>query len=156
MAKSYKGGKFGINFDGFLDFARKIDEAGGDNLKRATENALKASKEYVDAEIVKAMDTSPYSFNRGEHYSTGRARASAEEVSNMPIEWEGTVAKAFIGVNVEKAPEALILASGGNPHLRADTKLRNALKVKGKVRAEVNRIQQEEFQKVISEVFSDG
>lgn len=150
MAKN----KFGLDFDGFLDLARQVDELGGDALKRATENALGKSKEYVNTEVIAAMNSSPYSFNAGKNYSKGRARASAEEVEKKPVEWDGTVAKAFLGVDLKKAPEAIILAMG-TPHLKADTKLKNALKVKGKVQKEASKIQQQEFQKIISEAMND-
>lgn len=151
MAKN----KFGLDFDGFLDLAREVDNLGVDALKTATENALTKSKEYIDAEIVAAMNSSPYSFTAGKKHSKGRARASAEEVAKIPVEWDGTVAKAYIGVDLKKAPETIILANG-TPHIKADTKLKNALKVKGKVQKEVSRIQQEEFQKVISEAMKNG
>lgn len=150
MAKN----KFGLNFDGFLDLARQVDELGGDALKRATENALVKSEDYINSEVIAAMNSSPYSFIAGKNYSKGRSRASAEEVAKMPVVWDGTVAKAYIGVDLAKAPEAIILAMG-TPHLKADTKLKNALKVKGKVQKEASRIQQQEFQKVISEAIND-
>lgn len=142
--------KFGLDFDGFMDLARKVDELGGDALKRATENALTQSKEYVNDQVIEAMNTSPYNFVAGQGRSKGRSKASVETVAKMPVEWQGTTAKAFLGVDLSKAPEAIILASG-TPHIRPDTKLKNALKVKGQVRKEASRIQQAEFQKVISE-----
>ena len=146
MAKN----KFGLDFDGFLDFAKQIDELGDGYLQKATDNALTKSKEYVNAEVMRAMDASPYNFIAGQGYSKGRSKASVEKVEQMPVEWEGTTAKAYIGVDLSKAPEAIILASG-TPHIKPDTKLKNALKVKGNVRKEASRIQQEEFQKVIAE-----
>lgn len=150
MAKN----KFGLNFDGFLDLARQVDELGGDALKKATENALTKSKDYINAEVIAAMNASPYSFVKGKNYSQGTARKSAEEVEKNPVQWDGTVATAFIGVDLSKAPEAIILALG-TPHLKPDTKLKNALKVKGRVRKEASKIQQEEFQKVIAEGMND-
>lgn len=157
MAKKYGGAKTGINFDGFLELARKIAELNESALKTATENALTASKDYVNREIEAAMQSSRYAFVAGQKSSpknkpaTGRALASLQEVAQRPVEWDGTVAKAFMGPNLENAPESVILASNGNPHVRADTRLRNALKVKGAVAKEVSRIQQQEFMKVIAE-----
>lgn len=150
MAKA----KFGLNFDGFKDLARQVDELGKGYLKQATENALVKSAEYANGEVIKAMNESRYNFIAGQGYSKGRARASAEEVAKTPIEWEGTVAKIPVGVSWKQAPEATILAYG-TPHIKPDTRLRNALRVKGQVRKEVSRIQQEEFQKVISEGIHD-
>ena len=142
--------KFGLNFDGFLDYARKVDEMGGDALKRATENALEKSAEYANGQVIEAMNNSPYSFTKGKNYSRGTSKSSAEEVAKTPLEWEGTVAKEFVGVSWKVAPQVTYLSSG-TPHLKADTRLKNAVRVKGKVRKEVSRIQQEEFQKVIAE-----
>lgn len=146
MAKN----KFGLNFDGFMELAKTIDELGDGYLQKATENALTKSKEYVNTEVINAMDASPYNFVAGQGRSKGRSKASAEEVEKMPVEWDGTVAKAYLGVDLSKAPEAIILALG-TPHIRPDTRLKNALRVKGKVQKEASRIQQEEFQKVIAE-----
>lgn len=151
MAKN----KFGLDFDGFLDLSKQIDQMGEGYLKKATDNALTKSKEYANAEIIRAMETSPYHFNKGQGRSTGKALKSVQEVAKKPVEWDGTIAKAYIGSDLKEAPEAIILAMG-TPHLKADTKLKNALKVKGAVRKEVSRIQQEEFFKVMKEASENG
>lgn len=151
MAKN----KFGLDFDGFLDLAKQIDEIGEGYLQQATNNALQKSKEYANGEIIRAMNTSPYHFIKGQGRATGRALGSVEEVEQKPVEWDGTSAKAYIGANLKVAPEAIILAMG-TPHLKPDTKLKNALKVKGAVRKEVSRIQQEEFFKVMKEANKNG
>ncbi len=142
--------RMSLDFEGFLDLARKVDEMGAGYLKKATENALVKSAEYANREVIEAMNSSPYSFTAGQKYSLGKARKSAEEVAKTPIEWEGTTAKIPVGVSWYDAPEITYL-SFGTPHLKADTKLKNATRVKGKVRQEASRIQQEEFMKVISE-----
>ncbi len=146
MAKN----KFGLDFDGFLDLARQIDELGDGYLKKATDNALTKSKEYVNGQVIEAMNASRYNFIAGQGRSKGRSRASVEEVEKKPVEWQGTTAKAYLGVDLSKAPEAIILALG-TPHIKPDTKLKNALRVKGAIRKEASQIQQQEFQKVISE-----
>ena len=150
MAKA----KFGLDFDGFLDLAKQVDELGGDALKRATENALVKSAEYANDQVIQAMNASPYSFTKGKKYSQGKARSSAEEVAKTPIEWSGSVATIPVGVSWKDAPEITYLSSG-TPHLKGDTRLKNAVRVKGKVRKEASRIQQEEFQKVIAEAIND-
>lgn len=152
MAKN----NFSLNFDGFLDLANQIDQMGEGYLKKATDNALSKSKDYANNAIIEAMKNSPYAFEKGHKSSqsnkpsTGKALKSVEEVDKKPIEWEGTIAKAYIGANLKIAPEAIILAMG-TPHIQADTNLRNALKVKGKYAKEVSKIQQEEFMKVMEE-----
>ena len=120
-------------------------------MKRATENALEKSAEIANAEVVAAMNKSRYSFTAGVKGSKGRARQSAAEVAASPVTWEGTTAKAKIGVSLAKAPEVAILMYG-TPHIKADTQLRNAIKVKGRVRKKVNEAQAAEFNAVMREV----
>lgn len=145
---------FSLNFDGFLDLARELSELGEDVLIKAVDNAFTASKDYVNNEVEKAMNVSRYNFD-GTGYSQGKAKASLQEVAAMPVEWNGTVATANIGVRNRDALEVLFLAYG-TPHITADTKLLNAIKVKGKVKKEVERIQKDEFNKVIEEALNNG
>ena len=150
MAKN----NFSLNFDGFLDLTRDIENLGDGYLQKAVDNAFTASKEYVNNEVAKAMDASRYNFD-GTGYSQGKAKNSLKEVEKMPVEWSGSVAKAYVGVRTREALEVLFLGYG-TPHLAADTKLINAIKVKGKVKKEVERIQKEEFNKVLEEGLSNG
>ena len=145
MAKN----KFSLDFKGFLDLASEISEKYGDEwLLYATEQALDKSKIEVNVEIKKAMDSSRYHFNGG-GYSKGKAMDSLMKVNDMPVEVNGTEVKAFIGVDLEEAPEAMMLALG-TPHLGADKQLYNALKVKGRIRKKVDMIQSEVFHKVLN------
>ena len=148
MAKN----KFDLNFDGFLDLAKDIDALGEGYLQKAVDNAFTATKNFVNAEIENAMDASPFHFD-GQGYSKGESKKSLEEVKAKPVEWNGTVATAKAGVNLKEAPQAIILAHG-TPHHAGDKNLLNALKVKGKVRQEVDRIQAEEFNKVMEEALN--
>ena len=150
MAKN----NFSLNFDGFIDYAKELGNLGGDALQKAVDNAFTASKDYVNNEVLNAMNSSRYNFD-GTGYSQGKAKASLNEVAKMPVEWTGTTAKAYIGVKTRDALEVLFLGYG-TPHLAADTKLLNAIKVKGKVKKEVERIQKQEFIKVIEEALNRG
>ena len=147
--------KFSLDFDNFLKLADQVDRLGDGYLKLATENALRKSTDYVNQEVENAMNKSKYSFTAGQGGSKGRARESLEKVSQMPIKWEGTKAFAYIGVDLSEATEVIFLMNGttlnGNPHIKADTKLKNAIKVKGKVKKKASEIQKEEFTKVIEE-----
>lgn len=144
MAKA----KFSLEFKDMLDLADQIDRLGEDKLKRATENALQKSADFANEQVIEAMNSSRYSFNKGQNYSRGQARESAEQVAKTPLKWEGTQASVGVGVSWKDAPEATILAYG-TPHLKADTKLKNAIKVKGTVKKQVNEIQKQEFLKVL-------
>lgn len=164
MAKKYAG-KAGIEFDGFLALARRVDELGENALRVATENALTASKDYANKEVEAAMAASSFAFASGERSerrngtnrpASGRALASVQEVAKRAVEWDGTVAKALVGGDLKEAPEIVILTSRGNPHIKPDSRLKNAVKIKGAVAKEVAKIQQAEFQKVIAEAFTNG
>lgn len=148
MAKT----NFSLNFDGFLDYAKKLGEIGDTALQKAVDNAFTASKNYVNNEVSKAMDESRYHFDNTK-YSRGKAKASLRLVKDMPVEWTGTTAKAYIGVRMRDALEVHFIIHGA-PHTPKDTKLYNAIKVKGKVKKEVERIQKEEFNKVIEEALN--
>lgn len=136
---------FGIDFKGFLDFAEDIDNLGkSDILLAVAQDTIRYTKDYVNNECEQAINSSKYSFTEGVDYSQGKARASLEEVKKMPIEVNGTEVVGYAGFNLEDAPEVLPLAYG-TPHLAKDTKLYNALKVKGKVKKGVESLQSKIF-----------
>ena len=101
------------------------------------------------------MNKSRYSFTAGVKGSKGRAKRSAEKTAATPVTWEGTQATARIGVSLADAPEVAILMYG-TPHIKADTQLKNAIKVKGKVRQKVNEAQAAEFNAVMREIMEGG
>ena len=141
MAKN----KFGLDFGGFLDYARVIDKRlGTAALQAAATEALEKSAKQANINIAIAMNNSPYSFKEGQNYSKGRAKKSLAEVGQKGVEVDGTAIIAYAGVDFTVAPEAMILASG-TPHLKADTNLKNAIKCKGKYRKQVMDIQQAVF-----------
>jgi hypothetical protein len=146
---------FSIDFNGFLDLAEDISSISNDTLLDATVKALDKSRDIVNIAVGSAMKDSQYSFKAGEGYSQGEARKSLIEVDAMPVEVSGTVVTAYAGVDLEKAPEVLILASG-TPHLAKDKKLYNAIKVKGKVKEEVNEVQKDIFTEALREALGNG
>lgn len=166
MAKT----KFGLDFDGFLQMAENLDNLGREHLKKAVENALTRSKNIANHNILKAMKESPYAFaknqqsNKGvggvsggkgkNRRATGKAAQSVWDTNEIPVEWNGNEAIAYIGPDLKEAPESIILALG-TPHIQGDRNLNNALKVKGKYRKQVTQAQQEEFIKVLKEAQND-
>ena len=144
---------FSVDFNGFLDLAESISEIGNETLLEATVTALEKSRDAVNIEVGKAMKASKYSFKKGEKYSQGHARKSLIEVANKPIEISGTEVTAYAGFDLEIAPEVMPLAYG-TPHLAKDTKLYNAIKVKGKVRKEVDRLQEAIFTTALKEALN--
>lgn len=143
---------FSLDFGGFLDFAEQIEQLGGSAaLKKATENAIKKSAQAANINVGKALADSQYSFKQGVKGSKGRAKKSLAKIGSAPVEWEGNVIKAPVGVDLEDAYEVMILIMG-TPHIKPDTKLKQAIKVKGRYKRDVERIQQNEFLRVLQEV----
>ena len=140
-----------IDFSGFMDLAKDIDNISEKYLRKAVENALVKTKDYLNNETLKAMDSSKFDFK-----DDGESIKSLFEIEDMPIEWNGYICKAFVGVDLSKAPQTLILAVVGSPKQSADRNIYNALKGKGKHKKVVMKIQEEEFYKVLQEGLLDG
>ena len=100
------------------------------------------------------MKNSKFSFKKGEKYSQGNARASLIEVDKMPVEVSGTTVTAYAGVDLSQAPEVLILAVHGTPNEAKDAKLHQAIAVKGKVRKQVNELQEAIFTEALKEALN--
>ena len=142
---------FGLDFSGFLDLAEDISNISNDLLLETAAKALEASRDLVNIEIGKAMKNSKFSFKKGEGYSQGAARESLIEVYKMPVEVSGTTVTAYAGVDLSQAPEVLILAVHGTPHEAKDAKLHHAIAVKGKVKKQVNALQEAIFSEALKE-----
>lgn len=143
-----------IDYKQLTKLQNKIASLGEEAVKQATINALTKSKEYANQKVEEAMKDSPYNF-KGKGRSTGNAKRVATQVSKMPVENVGGFVYAYVGVSWYVAPEVTLLAFG-TPHIAADFRLHNAVKVNGSVRKEVLKIQQEEFNKVIKEAMDNG
>lgn len=141
---------FSLDFDGFLDLAKDIGELGDDVLKKAVDDALTASKDYANAELEKAMNSSSYNFDAGKGFSKGKAKASLQKVKQKPVEWTGTVAKAYIGVDLSDAPEMLFIMHG-TPHMKKDNAIYNAIKGKGKHKKKIAELQKDIFNKTLED-----
>lgn len=140
---------FGIDFNGFLDFAEEIDELGkGGALLDVVKSTIEQTKDYVNGEVEQALNSSKYSFTEGEKYSQGKARASLEAVKKIPVEVNGTEVIGYAGIDLAEAPEVLPLAYG-TPHLAKDKALYNAIKVKGKVQKDVAKLQAKIFKSAL-------
>ena len=144
----------GIDFAGVYDLQDMFTNLGKEVYKQAVINALEQSKDFVNAEIKKAMDNSKYNFDDGKGYSRGKTRKGLSNVEKMDVEIRGDQAIAYAGVSFYEAPELWFTAHGGpsNPHSPiTDKDLYNAVRVKGKVLEKVQEIQRDEFNKVIYE-----
>lgn len=136
---------FSLDFKGFLDFAEEIDNLGKDGMLLAVvEDTIRYTKDFINSECEQALNNSKYSFDEGEKYSQGKARASLEKVKKMPVEVNGTEVTGYAGFDLADAPEVLPLAYG-TPHLAKDKALYNAIKVKGGVKKKVEKLQSDIF-----------
>ena len=136
---------FSLDFKGFLDFAEEIDNLGKDGILLAVvEDTIRYTKDFINSECEQALNNSKYSFDEGEKYSQGKARASLEKVKKMPVEVNGTEVTGYAGFDLADAPEVLPLAYG-TPHLAKDKALYNAIKVKGSVKKKVEKLQSDIF-----------
>ena len=145
---------FSLDFNGFLDLAEEIDELGkGDTLLEVVKETIQETKDFVNRECEKALNSSKYSFDKGENYSQGKARASLEKVKQMPVEVDGTTVTGYAGFDLEEAPEVLPLAYG-TPHLAKDKALYNAIKVKGKVKKNVEKLQSDIFKNSLAKIMN--
>ncbi len=143
---SSKKSGYSIEFEQLKQLEKQLEELAGMNgLIEATENALKATDDYVTREVDKAVAGSKYNFNR-----TGTTKSSIDR--DKKVEWDGTVATAKAGFSISKGGLPSIFLMYGTPHIRPDTNLKNAAKGQGIHRDKINKIQQEEFNKVIKKV----
>lgn len=139
---------FGIDFNGFLDLAEEIDRkwSGSESfLIPVVAEALEATRDYVNGEIERAIKNSKYNFDAGEGYSQGDIKRSLEKVKQMPVEINGTEVTAYAGIDMSDQAEEILYLVYGAPHTPKDSKLYNAIKVKGNVKKEVDKIQREIF-----------
>ena len=114
-------------------------------LEKAVIEALDKTRKFINIEIGKALKNSEYNFTDGQGYSKGETRDSLTEVSKMEVERDGNYYVAYAGFDLKEAPQALILAVEGAPDRSPDLKLRSAIKVKGKIKKEVDKIQARVF-----------
>lgn len=140
--------KFSLDFDGFLALAEKIDELQEGALKKATENALVATDDYVTKEVDKAVAGSRFNFNH-----TGKTQKSIDR--EKKVEWQGTKASAAAGFRISQGGLPSVFLMYGTPHIKPDTKLRAAAKGTGKHKKAIQEIQAAEFNKVVEEVMKN-
>lgn len=140
--------KIGLNFEGFEEYMAKLDEVGGSPaMKRGTEAALKASKQYVNPLIDAAMVKS--NLPAQGIYSGGETRASID--NNMEVTWEGMTAYIKVGFDFSKSGLVSIFLMYGTPQHSPVAGLKDTIYGK-KTQNKIGEIQQEELTKVIKRI----
>lgn len=114
--------RIGLVTNGLEDYMAKLDELGSTQaMKRATEAALKASKEYVNPLIEQAMNKLP----AGGKYSTGDTKKSIDD--DMDVTWQGLTGEIKIGFDFNKSGLKSIFLMYGTPRMKPVTGLKAAI-----------------------------
>ena len=130
----------------------KLDEIGGTKaMKRGTEAALKASKQYVNPLIESAMASSNLPA-RGQ-YSTGDTKHSIDQ--DMSVEWEGMTASIKVGFNFKESGMTSIYLMYGTPKMPPVKGLKAAI-YGNKTKKQIAELQEEAIQKVILRIMEGG
>ena len=129
--------KIGLQFKGFEEVMENLDAAGVD-LRKATEAALKASKQAVNPGIEQEI---------AKHRLTGRTEASLDK--NMHVEWEGMTASIDIGFHIRDGGLPSVFLMYGTPRMAPDKKLYNSIYGR-KVLNQIAKIQEEAIGKVMA------
>lgn len=129
--------KIGLKFDGMEELIEEFERLDGD-LKKATENALKASKQIVTPNVQSAI---------ARHKRTGATEKSLDK--NMQVEWEGATASIDIGFHIRQGGLPSIFLMYGTPRMKKDTQLYNAV-YGSKLKKQIAETQKEVFHKMIA------
>lgn len=135
--------RFGLQVKELDYYMAKLDELGNsDAMKRGTEAALKASKQYVNPLIEQAMNKLP----AGGKYSTGDTKKSIDE--SLTVDWQGMTGEIKVGFDFKKSGLTSIYLMYGTPKMKPVSGLKNAI-YGTKTQKEIGAIQEEALQKVI-------
>lgn len=138
--------KYGLVVDGLEEYMAKLEKLGGtQTMKRAVEDALKESKQYINPQITKAMQKS----NLPAHgqYSQGETIKTLDK--DMAVEWAGNVGAVKIGFDLSKGRGLVsIFLMYGTPRTSPVRGLKAAI-YGAKTKKEIKKIQAEAIEKVI-------
>lgn len=103
--------RIGLTFKGFEELALKLDGLQGD-LKKVTEDSLKASHKVVTERLKKAIRKN--NLPQKGKYSTGLTEKNLR--TEADVEWEGTVARVKVGFDLSKSLTSIFLMYGTPRH----------------------------------------
>lgn len=134
--------RIGLTFKGFEELASKLDGLQGD-LKKVTEDSLKASHKVVTGRLKKAIRKN--NLPQKGKYSTGLTEKNLR--TEADVEWEGTVARVKIGFNLEHSLTSIFLMYG-TPRYDPVPGMKSAIYGKASIK-EREELQKEIFDKAI-------
>ena len=140
--------KIGLHFDGWEEYMAKLDEIGsGEAMKRGVEEALKASKEYVNS-VLEQKVTEAKLPAKGK-YSTGETKRSLD--SGMEVEWSAMTGEIKVGFDMKKSGLTSIFLMYGTPRMKPVAGLKSAI-YGTKTKKAIQSIQEEAMKKVIDQI----
>ncbi len=110
----------------------------GTEERRAVEDALKDSKDYVTKQLAEEIER---------HRRTGITEKSLDK--NDSVSWEGTQASIPVGFHIRQGGLASIFLMYGTPRMQPDKKLYNAI-YGSKTKKEIHEIQEAAFIRAIN------
>lgn len=138
--------RIGLQFTGWTETMAKLDKLGGtDAMKRGVEAGLRASKQYVNPQLDKAMNNLPA---KGK-YSTGGTKRSID--TDMSIKWNGLTGEIKVGFDFSQSGLKSIFLMYGTPRMSPVVGLQSAI-YGTKTQREIRDLQAEAVNKVISRV----
>ena len=124
-----------LQFDGFQEYAERIDKLNGD-LKSIMTEALVESKKLVTPGIKKRME---------KHHRTGITEKQIDDVTG--VTWNGPIGEIKIGFEFgdgEGLPSIFLMY--GTPRMKKDTALYNSI-YGAKVKKQISELQKEIFER---------
>lgn len=141
--------KIGLQVEGFEDYMAKLDELGGTAaMKRGVEDALKASKKYVNPLIENAMAKGNLPA-KGRYSYDETTKKSIDD--SMSVEWQGATASIKVGFDFKKSGMTSIFLMYGTPKMPPVKGLKTAI-YGAKTKKEIAVIQTEALEKAIKRV----
>ena len=126
-----------LQFDGFQEYAERIDKLNGD-LKSVMTEALVESKKLVTPGIKKRME---------KHRLTGVTESAIDDVTG--VTWNGPIGEIKIGFDINNGGLPSIFLMYGTPRIKPDKTLYNI--IYGSVtKKRISELQKEIFEKELA------
>ena len=123
-----------LQFDGFQEYAERIDKLNGD-LKSIMTEALVESKKLVTPGIKKRME---------KHHRTGVTESTINDINE--VTWNGSIGEIKIGFDISNDGLPSIFLMYGTPRMKKDTALYNSI-YGSKIKKQISELQKEIFER---------
>lgn len=133
--------KIGLIFDGFEEYAEKLDRLGG-SLEKTTEKALLATHDYITPKVEEAFQ------KHDKKYSHETMKSLK---SNAKVEWDGPFAEIGVGFDISTGGLPSIFLMYGTPRIQPDKKLYNSI-YGGATKKAVKALQEKIFAEEIAKL----